>query len=307
MRDPAQMMSSTISFYKKAIEADPNFALAHAQLAYAYAHLAVFLEPTQPAWVAHAKEEINRAQELDPQLAETHLARFQLLYSEFEGYQGEAAAREALSANQLNPNVGHGELAYMYNHLGLEDLAARELARALEIDPTSEGPKDQTLLMYEVQSRYDDYAADRSVRRDGRMEALYLIAKGRLDDAQKAIDDWSAKQPDNPNLPPSKALLLAAQGDFHAAEAQIPIILARHPLKDPLYHHATYDIACIYALEGKSAEAVRWLRESAVSGFHLYPRYTRDAFLDRIRQSPEFIQFLAEMKAENDRYRHEFS
>ena len=30
-------------------------------------------------------------------------------------------------------------------------------------------------------------------------------------------------------------------------------------------------------------------------------------FLDRIRQSPEFIQFLAEMKAENDRYRHEFS
>ena len=161
--------------------------------------------------------------------------------------------------------------------------------------------------MYEVQSRYDDYAADRSVRHDGRMEALYLMAKGRLDDAQKAIDDWSAKQPDNPNLPPTKALLLAAQGDFHAAEAQIPIILARHPLKDPLYHHATYDIACIYALEGKSAEAVRWLRESAVSGFHLYPRYTRDAFLDRIRQSPEFIQFLAEMKAENDRYRHEFS
>ena len=49
------MMDSTISYYKKAIEADPNFALAHAQLAYAYAHLAVFLEPTQPAWVAHAK------------------------------------------------------------------------------------------------------------------------------------------------------------------------------------------------------------------------------------------------------------
>ena len=306
MRDPAQMMASTISYYKKAIEADPNFALAHAQLAYAYAHLAVFLEPTQPAWVALAKEEINRAQELDPQLADTHLARFQLLYSEFEGYQGEAAAREALLAIQLNPNVGHGELAYMANHLGLEDLAARELARALEIDPTSEGPKGTALLMYEVQSRYDDYAADRSVGHDGRMEALYLIAKGRLDDAQKAIDDWPARLAGR-SLPPTKALLLAAKGDFHAAEAQIPIILAQHPLKDPLYHHATYDIACIYAMQGKSAEAVKWLRESAVWGFHLYPRYTRDAFLDRIRQSPEFIQFLADMKAENDKYRHEFS
>ena len=304
---PRQMMDITISLYKKAIEADPNFALAHAQLAYAYAHLAVFLDPTQPAWVAHAKEEINRAQELDPQLAETHLARYQLLYSQFEGYQGEAAAREALLVTQLNPNVGHEELAYMYNHLGLEDLAARELARALEIDPTSEDAKNTTLLMYEAQARYDDYAADRSVRPDSRMEALYLMANGRLDDAQKAIDDWSAKQPDNRIVFPTRALLLAAKGNFHAAEAQVPIVLAKHPLKDPLYHHAAYDIGCIYALEGKSGEAVKWLRESAVSGFHLYPRYTRDVFLDRIRQSPDFIQFLAEMKAENDRYRHEFS
>jgi serine/threonine protein kinase len=305
--DSAQMLDIAAGFYKKAIEADPSFALAHAQLAYVYATRAVFLEPGQPAWLALAREEIDRADEHDPRLAETHLARFQLLYSQFEGYQPEAAAREAVLANRLNPNVGHRELAYMYNHLGLEDLATRELARFAEIDPTSEARQNGTLLMYEVQLRYDDYAADRSVRHDGKMEAVYLIAKGRLDEARKAIDEWSAKQPDHGMVPSTNALLLAAQGDFHAAEAQVPIILARHPLKDPLYHHAAYDIACVYALEGKSAEAVKWLRESAVSGFHLYPRYTRDAFLDRIRQSPEFIRFLVEMKAENDRYRHEFS
>jgi tetratricopeptide (TPR) repeat protein len=308
MRDPGQLLDSSISFYKKAIEADPNFALAHAQLAYAYATLAVFLEPTQPAWVQHAKEEINRAQGLDPRLAETHLARFQLLYSEFEGYQAEAAAREAQLANQLNPNVGHVELGYVYNHLGLEDLAAHELDRAFEVDPTSDALKETKLLMYEVQTKYDEYAADPGVHRDGRMEALYLMAKGRLDEAQRVVDDWAAqKQTDQVNLPPTRALLLAVKGDFHAAEAEIPIILGKHPLKDPLYHHAAYDIACIYALEGKSVEAVKWLRESAVTGYHLYPRYTRDAFLDRIRQSPEFIQFLAEMKTENDKFRRELS
>jgi TolB-like protein len=304
---PAQMLDTAISFYKKAIEADPNFALAHAQLALAYATQAVFIEPTQPAWVEYATAEIDRAQELDPQLAETHLARFQLLYSEFEGYQVEAAVREVRLANQLNPNVGHEQLAYMYNHLGLEDLAARELARALEIDPTSTSVKDTTILMYQVQSRYEDYAADRSVSRSTTSEAWYLTGKGRLDDAQKVIDDWSAKRPDDPNLAPAKALLLASKGDFRAAEAEIPNVLAWHPLKDPVYHHATYDIACVYALEGKSAEAVKWLRESAVTGFHLYPRYTRDAFLNRIRQSREFIQFLGEMKAENEKYRREFS
>ena len=137
-RNAAQMLDISASLYKKAIEADPSFALAHAQLAYAYATRAVFVEPGQPAWLAHAREEIDRAQELDPGLAETHLARFQLLYSEFEGYQAEAAAREALLANRLNPNVGHRELAYMYNHLGLEDLARQEVARFAEVDPTSD-------------------------------------------------------------------------------------------------------------------------------------------------------------------------
>jgi tetratricopeptide (TPR) repeat protein len=131
--------------------------------------------------------------------------------------------------------------------------------------------------------------------------------KGPLDEAQKAMDEWSAKQPDLTELSPTKALLFAMKGDFRAAEAAIPFVLKRHPLKDPLYHDAAYDIACVYALEGKSAEAVKWLREAAVNGFQLYPRYERDSYLNRIRQAPEFIQFLAEAKALNDRYRHEFS
>jgi tetratricopeptide (TPR) repeat protein len=307
IRDPQHMVPAAIDDYKKAIELDPTFALAHAQLAYAYATRGVFMEPTQPEWVEQAQQEIVRAQTLDPQLAETHVARFQLLYSEFEGYQADAATRELLLANQLNPNSAHSELAYMYSHLGLEDLATRELARASETDPTSDRLKEGTLLAYEVQSRFDDYAADPNVGRGGRVEVLYLMSKGRLDDAQKAIDAWAAKQPNVLELPPTQALLLAVKGDFHAAEAQIPVVLAKHPLRDPLYHHAAYDIGCIYALEGKSADAVKWLRESAVSGYHLYPRYTRDPFLDRIRQTPEFIQFLADMKAENDRYRREFS
>jgi len=305
--DAAQALKSAIDLYKRAIDADSNFALAHAQLAYCYARLGVFQEPTQPAWIERAKEEINRAQELDPQLAETHLARFQLLYSEFEGYQGEAAVREVRLANQLNPNVGHSELAYLYSHLGLEDLAARELARAYEIDPTSDALKSSTLTLYEVQSKYDEYAANQSLRRVGRSEVWYFMGKGRLEEAQKALDEWSLKQPNHTELTPTKALLLALKGDFQAAEAEIPIILSKHPLKDPLYHHAAYDIACVYALEGKSAEAVKWLRDATVTGFHLYPRYERDAYLNRIRKAPEFIQFMAEMKAENEKYRHEFS
>ncbi len=298
---------ATIDFFKRAIEADPNFALAHAQLAYAYAVKAVFFEPTEAVWAERAREEINRAQTLDSQLAETHLARFQLLYSIYEGFQGEAAVREVLLAQQLNPNVGHVELAHLYLHLGLEDLAAPQLQRAFEIDPTSVYVKDTTRLMYIVGCKYDEYAAHRELYRNDLMETWYFMGTGRLAEAQRAIEEWSPKRPDDIILPPKKALLLALKGDFGAAEEAIPSILGRHPVKDPLYHHAAYDIACIYALEGKSGEAVKWLREAAATGYSVYPLFERDAYLNRIRQAPEFIQFMAEMKAQNERYRREFA
>jgi hypothetical protein len=97
------------------------------------------------------------------------------------------------------------------------------------------------------------------------------------------------------------------KGDFRSAEGAIPSILSGHPVKDPYYHHAAYDIACIYALEGKSVEAVKWLEEAVATGFRCYPLFERDAFLNSIRQAPEFIQFMAEMKAQHERYKREFS
>ena len=296
----------TIDFFKKAIEADPNFALAHAQLGYVYALRAVFVDPTERAWAERAKEEINLAQTLDPQLAEIHLARSHLLFSQYEGYKGEAAVSEVLLAQHLNPDTGHVELAFLYIHLGLDDLAVSELHRALEIDPTSDFAKGMALAPFEMAGKYDEYAAQREVNHDLQMDAWYFMGKGRLDEAQKAIEEWLAERPDHYALLSKRALLLALKGDFNAAEAAIPSILAKHPVKDPYYHHAAYDIACIYALAGKIDDAVRWLREANASGFQCYPLFERDAYLDRIRKAPEFIQFMTEMKTLNQKYRREF-
>ena len=302
-------MKVTIDFFKKAIEADRNFALAHAQLALAYAVMAVFVEPTELLWAEQAREEINRAQALDPKLAETHLARQRLLFSRYEGFQAEAAVRELLLAQQLNPNVGHGELASVYIHLGLEDLAARTLERAFEIDPTSQVAKGQTVVMYELSGKYDEWlAAHQRVYPNDPVPVQYFLRKGRLAEAQKAIEEGSERSRFRVwELPLNRALPFALKGDFRSAEAAIPSILSLHPVKDFYYHHSAYGIACIYALEGKSVEAVRWLREAAATGFRCYPLFEHDAFLNRIRQAPEFIQFMAEMKAQYDRYRREFS
>ena len=59
--DAAQQLKTAIDLFNRAIDADPNFALAHARLAYCYARMAVFQEPTQPAWVERAKENQSRS------------------------------------------------------------------------------------------------------------------------------------------------------------------------------------------------------------------------------------------------------
>lgn len=313
-----RQMESSIGFFKKAIETDPNFALAHAQLANNYAVMAIFGEATNPSWVERAREEVNLATALDPQLAETHLARHLLLWSGYEGFQIEAAIRELLLAQRLNPNIGHADLGNLYQHIGLEDLAVRESRRSFEIDPTSDYVKFQFINMYINAGKYDEwFAAYQKFYPDDFIKepvegtrtaewAWYFLGKNRLDDARKVIEGLAMRKPDDIILPRSQALLFALKGDFRSAEAMIPAIFNKNHLKDLNYHHATYDIACVYALQGKSDEAVKWLRESAAKGFPCYPLFERDRYLDRIRQAPEFIQFMADMKAQNESYRREF-
>ena len=128
-----------------------------------------------------------------------------------------------------------------------------------------------------------------------------------MDEAQTQLEELLTKEPDSPWARSMKGILLALKGDFRAAEAEIPFIISKQPVKELPYHHITYDIACIYALAGNSDEAVKWLRESAATGFPCFPLFERDPYLNRIRQAPEFVQFMAEMKAQFERYKREFA
>ncbi len=303
--DPAKpQMEATIALFKKAIEADPDYALAHAQLANAYIWKACFIEE-QAVWAERAKDEINRADALDPQLAETHVARHYLLGSAYEGWQTEAAVRELLLAQQLNPNVGQVELGSIYYHLGLEDLGDRAYQRALDIDPTSEHVKYMIYAHISLVRKYDEALVTyQKFNPNDPTPLWYFIGKGRIDEAQKAIDEILVKNPNGGGF--LKVWISALKGDFRTAEAGIPLILRKTNPQAFNYHHTTYDIACLYALMGKSDEAVKWLRKTAAEGFPSHTLFERDSYLNRIRQEPEFIKFMTEMKQQNERYRSEF-
>ena len=307
-KESMSQMNTTIDFFKKAIEVDPNYALAHAQLAFAYVWTAQSIEPENSKWADLAREEIKRSQELGPNLAETHLANSTFLWGPYEGYQNEAAIREALLARQLNPNSGHGELPALYGHIGLDELAKSELQHDLNIDPTSASLKDLTMILPFLSVNPDAWfaARQRAYPSGGRPAPWYFLRKGNLEEAQKAIDERSPIAPDNYNLLMQQALLLALKGDFRSAQERVPGILARIQLNEQSRHHSTYDAACIYALARNSSEAVKWLKETAATGFPNYPLFERDPFLDRIRQAPDFIQFMADQKAQWEKLRQEF-
>jgi tetratricopeptide (TPR) repeat protein len=182
------------------------------------------------------------------------------------------------------------------------------MQRALEIDPTSEFVKSILVGMPEIVRNYDqELAAAQKFFRQSKPSVQYFLAKGQLDQAQKSIEELAQQEPNDRDLPQQRALLYALRHDFARAEAEFPSILAKIPRNDPNIHHAIYTIACVYALEGKSDKAVKSLRETAATGFPCYPLFARDPYLNRIRQAPEFVGFLGEMKAQNERFRSEFS
>jgi hypothetical protein len=51
---------------------------------------------------------------------------------------------------------------------------------------------------------------------------------------------------------------------------------------------------------------LKWLRETAKEGFPCYPLFARDPFLAPIRQEPDFIAFMTEMRERWEGYQRQF-
>ena len=87
--------------YVKAIALDPKFAIAHARLASTRAEIFHYYEPTD-AWKTKARGEAEIALQLQPKLAEAHLALGQCIYWIDQNY--ERALLEFETALRLAPN-----------------------------------------------------------------------------------------------------------------------------------------------------------------------------------------------------------
>jgi len=127
-----------ISFYQQAIAADPAYALPYAGLAEAYRTLAIagWGEASKDVF-PQAKAAATRALEIDPDLAEAHVALGWIRFS-FD-WDWDAAENEFRKAIELSPNSSdaHRGYAHLFSILGRGDEAIAEGRRARELDPLS--------------------------------------------------------------------------------------------------------------------------------------------------------------------------
>ena len=290
-----QAIDAAIAYFKRAIEVDPKYALAYARLGYAYLWLANFNEPDNPVWIELAQQALSQAESLDPQLAETHSARFEYYFSKYGRWDLAQAAREARQAVALDPSVGHVELGTIYDHLGLDEATGlKEFQLAAEIDPTNTFAQGRLAESYKLYGKFNE-SNEINRRYFGESYAPALVGMGQFDEAESLLETSVKKNTGDLVSKSYLALVLALKGQRKNAEAAIPAIL-QQARNNRAYHHITYNIACVYALEGKTDEAVRWLQTTAETGMPNYPLFVRDPHLNRIRKETAFIKFMAELQ-----------
>jgi TolB-like protein/DNA-binding winged helix-turn-helix (wHTH) protein len=221
-------LQTAIGYFKRAIEKDPDYALAYAGLADAYIALGSsnggghYSKETLP----EAKAAATKASELDPSLGEAH---FSLAQTELYDWNWSEAEKEYRLALELNPNYADAHLEYgrFLQALGRNDEATAQMNYAIELDPLNfktravvgyvtyaSGQYD--LAIEQFSSLGDDFglgwayrekkmypeaiaALERSVSRSGRhdlplatLAGVYGLA-GRRGEALKLIDELKAR------------------------------------------------------------------------------------------------------------------
>jgi len=130
-------LNTAIDFYKRAVQADPAYAEAHAGLSIAYSIAISYVRGRASEFSPLAEASARKALELAPSLADGHLALALTSASKWDWRTSESEFEKGIS---LSPNDANAHYFYAFMllvpHKRLSE-ALSEYRRALELDPLS--------------------------------------------------------------------------------------------------------------------------------------------------------------------------
>lgn len=153
-------LPQAIPLYQRALDADPQFALAAAGLARAHMHMYFYAPDRSEARLAAAKSAIDRALALQPDLGEGHFALSLYLYWGHRDYAGAIEQLQIARKALANSADVSRMLAAIARRQGRAAEMIAGFQEATLLDPRSSFSLDQLGLGYALLRRYAD--ADRA-------------------------------------------------------------------------------------------------------------------------------------------------
>jgi eukaryotic-like serine/threonine-protein kinase len=221
--------AEAIPFMKRAIELDPNFAMAYAGLA---------IERGNLGQVSVAADDARKAYDLRDRVSERERYRISALYFQNVTSEVEKAieAYELWAKSYPRDFVPHGNLGFLYANLGQYDKAIAETEAGLRLEPTRSGY--------------------------GNLASLYIIVN-RLKDARQTIQEAQQKNFDDFVLRGDLYSLAFLSGDTAEMERDVAWAAGRPNEEDQMLNiHA--DTQAYYGRLGKARDLARRASDSAV-------------------------------------------
>ena len=150
-------LQTAIAYFKTAIEKDPTYAPAYAELAMAYFWLGNPEQggPSARETMPQARAAVTKALQLDPSLARAHLALGLALFN--AGWNWSGAENQYRIALKLSPNCGecYGVYGALLMALGRNDEAVVQTNRAIELDPLRNWYRESLAFIAFSSRQYD--------------------------------------------------------------------------------------------------------------------------------------------------------
>jgi len=263
-------LSFARQMFEKAIEIDPEYALAYTGIADCSSFLYMNWG-SHPSDLEDAAEACHRALELNPELAEAHSTHGLVLTQRGKHDEAQAAFDTAI---RLDPKLF--EARYFYARAcfqqGKMEMAARLFEQAADVR------EDYQARFFAAQS----YAA---LGREPEAEASYRRAL-------YVVNDHLELNPDD-----ARAVTMGAVSHCRVGDRGAGLEWAeRAVMVDPEDAGIAYNVACLYALEGETGKAFDCLERAIGRGFGNRDWLERDPDLESIRNDPRFIELIDGMR-----------
>ncbi len=292
----AEALNTAIRFFERAIEKDPNYALAWAGLADTYNLLGEYTNYSRKEMHPKSKAAVNKALELDNRLAEAHISLASILMlSEWDWPQAE---REFAIGLELNPNYATGH--HWYSELllfeGKQEEAVGEIELASELDPISMAiMKDLGMTLYYTR-QYDrgiekalaTLVLDPDFIAVHRLLSLCYQGKGLHELALHENNKWGELTGNVTKTKLAEAQIRAVAGDEAEARMVLADLLANHKLG----HNDHRSMGLIYVALGETDAAFEWFEKAFEEQEEALCNLKVDPKLDSVRDDPRFADLV---------------